>query len=59
MQKKIKIPEIPESIIEYLDALFPEKCADIKETDREVFFKSGQTSVVNHLISKHKEQQGE
>ena len=57
MQKQLKSPIISKEIINYLEGLFPEKCADLKDTDRESIYKSGQRSVVNHLIEKRKLQQ--
>ena len=54
MQKKIKTPLISEELIDYLEQLFPDKCADLKDTEKEVFYKSGQRSVVNHLIEQFK-----
>ena len=50
MQRKVQIPIISKELIEYLDSIFPEKSADLKDTEKEVFFKGGQRSVVNHLI---------
>ena len=50
MQRKVPIPIISKELIEYLDSIFPEKSADLKDTEKEVFFKGGQRSVVNHLI---------
>ncbi len=57
MQKQSKSPIISKELISYLESLFPEKCADLKDTDRENIYKSGQRSVVNHLIEKRKIQQ--
>ena len=54
MQKKIKTPLISEELTNYLEQLFPDKCADLKDTEKEVFYKSGQRSVVNHLIEQFK-----
>ena len=54
MQKKIKTPLISEELINYLEQLFPDKCADLKDTEKEFFYKSGQRSVVNHLIEQFK-----
>jgi|TARA_Y100001937_G_scaffold79322_1_gene107525 hypothetical protein len=51
---KSKIPVITEEMIDYLDKLFPDKCADLKDTDKEIFYKSGQRSVVNHLKEQFK-----
>jgi hypothetical protein len=50
MEKKIKIPTISNDLIKYLNDIFPNKSADLKDTEKEVFFKGGQRSVVNHLI---------
>jgi len=56
MQKQSKSPIISKELISYVEGLFPEKCADLKDTDRESIYKSGQRSVVNHLIEKIKTQ---
>ena len=50
MTRKVQKPIITDDVIEYLDSIFPEKSADLKDTEKEVFFKGGQRSVVNHLI---------
>ena len=57
MPKQIKIPIITKEIIDYLDSLFPDKCAELDQTEKEVRYKSGQRSVVNHLIEKYKIQE--
>ena len=57
MQRKVPKPVIKNEIIEYLDSIFPEKSADLKDTEKEVFFKGGQRSVVNHLINQKKIQE--
>ena len=54
MPNPIKAPRISNELITYLERLFPDKCADLKDTEKEVYYKSGQRSVVNHLIEKHK-----
>ena len=59
MPKKIEIPIITDELVNYLDSLFPEKCADLEESEKEIFYKSGQRSVVKHLIGKQKQQQEE
>ncbi len=59
MPKKIEIPTITDELVNYLDSLFPEKCADLEESEKEIFYKSGQRSVVKHLIEKQKQQQEE
>ena len=50
MKREVPKPVISNELIEYLDSIFPEKSADLKDTEKEVFFKGGQRSVVNHLI---------
>ena len=50
MTRKVPKPLIKEDLLNYLDSIFPEKSADLKDTEKEVFFKGGQRSVVNHLI---------
>ena len=57
MIKQSKSPIISKELISYVEGLFPEKCADLKDTERESIYKSGQRSVVNHLIEKRKLQQ--
>ena len=54
MPKKIETPNLSEELIQYLDTLFPEKCAELNQNDKEIFYQSGQRSVVNHLIEKYK-----
>ncbi len=51
MKREIPKPIINKDLIEYLDSIFPEKSADLKDTEKEVYFKGGQRSVVNHLIN--------
>jgi hypothetical protein len=57
MSDKLKTPIIKEELIKYLNNLFPDKCADLKDTEKEIFYKSGQRSVVNHLINQYNIQQ--
>jgi hypothetical protein len=56
---KIQIPIINQDLIKYLETLFPDKCATLEQSEREIFYKSGQRSVVNHLIEQFKIQQEE
>ena len=51
MKREIPKPIINQELIDYLDNIFPEKSADLKDTEKEVYFKGGQRSVVNHLIN--------
>ena len=50
MTRKVQKPIISKELIDYLDSIFPEKSADLKDTEKELFYKGGQRSVVNHLI---------
>ena len=54
MPNPIKTPRINKELVEYLDRLFPNQCAELDQEEKEIFYKSGQRSVVNHLIEKHK-----
>ena len=40
---------ITQELIDYLDKQFPNKSPDLNDTDRQIWFKSGQSSVVSHL----------
>jgi len=53
----MEVPVISKELVDYLDAMFPDKCAELKDTERDIFYKSGQRSVVSHLIDKFKIQQ--
>jgi len=52
-----KIPGLTREQVEALDALFPEQCADLNWTDRQVWFKSGQRSVVRFLQQQLRDQE--
>jgi len=52
----ISIPIIKDDLINALDELFPEASADLQWSEKEVWFKSGQRSVVKFLLSQYKEQ---
>ena len=57
MPRKVQIPIISKELITYLDDIFPNKCADLQDTEKQVFYKSGQRSVVNHLLKEKKIQE--
>ena len=57
MKREVPKPIISKELIDYLDSIFPEKSADLKDTEKEVFFKGGQRSVVNHLINQKQQQE--
>jgi hypothetical protein len=49
-------PMLREDLIAYLDQNFPEKCAELSERPEEIFFRSGQRSVVRFLCRIFEEQ---
>ena len=57
MTRKVQKPIISKELIDYLDSIFPEKSADLKDTEKEVYYKGGQRSVVNHLINQKQQQE--
>ena len=57
MKREVPKPVISNELIDYLDSIFPEKSADLKDTEKEVFYKGGQRSVVNHLIKQQQIQE--
>ena len=46
----IQLPYTVEELVKTLDKVFPDKSADFKDSERTVWFKAGQRSVVNWLI---------
>ena len=57
MKREVPKPIISNELIDYLDSIFPEKSADLKDTEKEVYYKGGQRSVVNHLINQKQQQE--
>ena len=49
-----KVPLISDELLDYLDRLFPNQCAELDQDEKTIFYKSGQRSVVNHLKEKRK-----
>lgn len=48
------IPMLSSDLIKELDEQFPDKCPELGDADRAVWYKAGQRSVVNHLIARQK-----
>ncbi len=46
----IQLPYTVEGLIETLDKIYPDKSPSLNDTEREVWFKSGQRSVVSWLM---------
>jgi len=45
----MKVPIISEHLVEYLQKAYPDRCPDIDDEDREIWFHCGAVSVVKHL----------
>lgn len=45
-------PDFSEDLLKELDKQFPEQSPDLKDSDRMVWFKAGQRSVVQHLLER-------
>ena len=58
-QELKNMPPLNIELVEALNARFPEQSADLNWSDKEVWHKSGQRSVVNFLIEVLKEQENE
>jgi hypothetical protein len=53
----LELPHIDSDLIYALDQRFPEQCADLLWSDRDVWYKSGQRSVIKFLKQQQKEQE--
>jgi hypothetical protein len=51
-----RCPTVPKELLQYLATLFPDRCSRLTESEREIFYHSGQRSVVDFLIQKYNEQ---
>ena len=56
MNDEIVLPALSQDLINKLDKLFPDKCPLLTDTDREIWFKVGQRSVINYLQQTYDEQ---
>lgn len=52
----IDLPHVPDDLLAALDARFPDKCPDISEQDRMIWFKAGQRSVIAILADQARRQ---
>lgn len=57
MKDTPKCPPLSKELIDYLEATVPEKCADLRQSDREVWFYSGKRELVRGLIAQFHAQQ--
>jgi len=46
---KAPVPVITESLLEYLDEVFPDKCPALSESKRQIWANVGTRKVVDHL----------
>ena len=56
IEQEERFPIVSDVLLAELDQRFPEKCAEMSFTDREIWFYAGQRSVVRLLKEKFKEQ---
>ena len=50
------LPVITDDLIQGLDDLYPQRHPDLSLSDREIWYRSGQRSVVDYLIEQQKRQ---
>jgi|TARA_R100001480_G_scaffold101615_2_gene105166 hypothetical protein len=50
------LPVITDEMINALSVVFPSKPPELSDTDREVWFKAGQRSVVDYLVEQQRRQ---
>ena len=53
---EIVLPALSQDLINKLDKLFPDKCPLLTDTEREVWYKVGQRSVINYLQQTYDDQ---
>jgi len=56
MNDEIVLPALSQELINKLDKLFPDKCAVLTDSDREIWLKVGQRKVVEFLQQTYDEQ---
>jgi hypothetical protein len=56
MNDEIVLPALSKDLIDKLDKLYPDKCPQLTDDDRMVWFKTGQRSVINYLRQIYDEQ---
>jgi len=50
------LPVIPNALLRALDQMFPDQCPRIDDTERMIWFRAGQRSVVDVLVEHHQRQ---
>ena len=56
MNDEIVLPALSQDLINKLDKLFPDKCPLLTDTDREIWYKVGQRSVIDYLQQTYDDQ---
>jgi len=51
-----KLPDLSKDLLDILDARFPSRCPDPKDSEREIWMKVGQRKVVEFLQDVYEEQ---
>ena len=51
------IPNINESLLQYLEELYPDKAPDLSMEEKQIWFSAGQVAVVRHLKDQFKLQE--
>ena len=54
--EEIVLPALSQDLINKLDKLFPDKCPLLTDSDREIWYKVGQRSVINYLQQTYDDQ---
>tara|TARA_Y100000114_G_C11534106_1_gene219397 strand:+ start:357 stop:539 length:183 start_codon:yes stop_codon:yes gene_type:complete len=57
MDRNTKLPKVDKLLVEKLEDLFPEQSADLQWSEKEVWYKAGQRSVIRFLHEIIKEQE--
>jgi len=52
-----KCPTVPKELIRFLASIYPDRSPRLDETERVIFYKAGQRSVIDYLIQRYNEQQ--
>jgi hypothetical protein len=51
------MPNIDESLLQYLEELYPDKAPDLSMEEKQIWFSAGQVAVVRHLKDQFKLQE--
>ena len=56
-EKTLELPPIDEVLVAVLSGIFPLKLPDLDMSDREIWYKIGQRSVIDYLLDHSRKQQ--